>query len=70
MHLPVALLSDGKLEFVDALRLPTFEVGGMTLFKRLTLIARDGRIVKMFYPVFPPDQNAQQVINWISRNLA
>ena len=70
LHLPFALLSDGKLEFVGALRLPTFEVGGMTLVRRLTLIVCDGRIVKMFYPVFPPDQNAQQVINWVSSNLA
>jgi len=68
LHLPFALLSDGELQFVSALRLPTFEVGEMTLIKRLTLIVRDGRIVKVFYPVFPPDQNAQQVINWLSRN--
>ncbi|HEY6281679.1 MAG TPA: peroxiredoxin [Burkholderiales bacterium] len=70
LHLPFALLSDGELQFVSALRLPTFEVGEMTLIKRLTLIVRDGRIVKVFYPVFPPDQNAQQVINWLSRNPA
>lgn len=70
LHLPFALLSDGELQFVCALRLPTFEVGEMTLIKRLTLIGRDGRIVKVFYPVFPPDQNAQQVINWLSRNPA
>ncbi|HSS46682.1 MAG TPA: peroxiredoxin [Burkholderiales bacterium] len=70
LHLPFALLSDGELQFVSALRLPTFEVGGMTLTKRLTLIVRDGRIVKVFYPVFPPDQNAEQVINWLSRNPA
>jgi peroxiredoxin len=70
LHLPFALLSDGELQFVSALRLPTFEVGEMTLIKRLTLIVRDGRIVKVIYPVFPPDQNAQQVINWLTRNPA
>ncbi len=70
LHLPFALLSDGDLQFVSALRLPTFEVGEMTLIKRLTLIVRDGWIVTVFYPVFPPDQNAQQVINWLSRNPA
>ena len=68
LHLPFALLSDGELQFVSALRLPTFEVGEMTLIKRLTLILRDGRIAKVFYPVFPPDQNALQVINWLSHN--
>ncbi|MFI4922325.1 MAG: peroxiredoxin [Burkholderiales bacterium] len=68
LHLPFALLSDGELQFVRALRLPTFEVGEMTLIKRLTLILRDGRIAKVFYPVFPPDQNALQVINWLSHN--
>ena len=68
LHLPFALLSDGELQFVSALRLPTFEVGEMTLIKRLTLILRDGRIAKVFYPVFPPDLNALQVINWLSHN--
>ncbi|HMK13497.1 MAG TPA: peroxiredoxin [Burkholderiales bacterium] len=66
LHLPFALLSDGNLHFASALHLPTFEVGEMTLIKRLTLILRDGRIAKVFYPVFPPDQNALQVINWLS----
>jgi len=68
LHLPFALLSDGGLQFVRALHLPTFEVGEMTLIKRLTLILRDGLIAKVFYPVFPPDQNALQVISWLSRN--
>jgi peroxiredoxin len=68
LHLPFALLSDEELQFASALHLPTFEVGEMTLIKRLTLILRDGRIAKVFYPVFPPDQNALQVINWLSHN--
>ena len=65
LHLPFELLSDERLEFVKALRLPTFEVDGMTLIKRLTLIARDGVIEKVFYPVFPPDRNAGDVVAWL-----
>ena len=65
LHLPFELLSDAKLEFTQALRLPTFEVDGMKLIKRITLITRDGRIEKVFYPVFPPDRNADDVIEWL-----
>ncbi len=65
LHLPFELLSDEKLEFARALKLPTFEVAGMTLIRRLTLIARDGAIEHVFYPVFPPDQNAEQVLSWL-----
>ncbi len=54
LHLPFALLSDADLHFATALRLPTFTVAGMTLFKRLTLIVEDGLIAHVFYPVFPP----------------
>lgn len=67
LHLPFELLSDEKLEFAQALRLPIFEVDGMKLIKRITLIARDGEIVKVFYPVFPPDRNAQEVLAWLGR---
>ena len=56
LHLPFELLSDARLGFARALRLPTFEVEGMTLLKRLTLILDGGRIAKVFYPVFPPDR--------------
>ena len=66
LHLPFELLSDEKLEFTQALRLPTFEVDGMRLIKRITLIARDGRIVKVFYPVFPSDRNADEVMQWLN----
>ena len=66
LHLPFELLSDEKLEFAQALRLPMFEVDGMKLVKRITLIARDGKIVKVFYPVFPPDSNAGEVIEWLT----
>jgi peroxiredoxin len=50
-----------------ALRLPTFEVEGQRLLRRVTLIIRDGGIEKVFYPVFPPDQNAQEVLNWLQQ---
>ncbi len=65
LHLPFELLSDAKLEFAHALRLPTFEVDGMQLIKRITLVVRNGRIVKVFYPVFPPDRNADDVLEWL-----
>ena len=66
LHLPFELLSDANLSFARSLRLPTFEVEGMVLIKRLTLVIDDGRIVKVFYPVFPPDRNAGDVISWLS----
>ena len=66
LHLPFELLSDAALEFATQLQLPTFQVEGMRLIKRLTLISRDGRIEKVFYPVFPPDKNAQEVIHWLA----
>jgi len=68
LHLPFHLLSDAKLEFARALKLPTFRVDAMTLIKRLTLIVADGAIEKVFYPVFPPDAHAQEVIAWLERN--
>jgi peroxiredoxin len=63
-HHPIPLLSDADLRFAHDLDLPTFDVAGMTLLKRLTLIIDDGRIEHVFYPVFPPDQNASDVIAW------
>jgi peroxiredoxin len=66
LHLPFELLSDEKLAFAQALELPTFEVGGMKLIKRLTLILRGGVIAKVFYPVFPPDRNAADVLAWLA----
>ena len=66
LHLPFELLSDEKLAFARALRLPVFSVDGMTLIKRLTLILLDGVIEKVFYPVFPPDQNAEEVARWLA----
>ena len=65
-HLRFALLSDPELRLAEALRLPTFEAAGMTLYKRITLIAgADGAIAKVFYPVFPPDRNAADVLAWL-----
>ena len=66
LHLPFELLSDEKLAFAKALTLPTFEVDGMNLIRRLTLIACDGAIEKVFYPVFPPDRNAGDVLKWLA----
>lgn len=67
LGLPYDLLSDADLAFTRALRLPTFDTDGRTFIKRITLICRDGFIEKVFYPVFPPDQNAQQVIEYLSQ---
>jgi peroxiredoxin len=65
-HIPFPLLSDSGLELAGALGLPTFEAGGMTLYRRLTLIAEAGTIVKAFYPVFPPDKDAAEVLAWLA----
>ncbi|MEL7034208.1 MAG: peroxiredoxin [Cyanobacteria bacterium J06592_8] len=65
LHLPFELLSDCHFQFTEALKLPTFEVERMRLLKRMTLIVKAGEIIKVFYPVFPPDQNAEQVIEWL-----
>lgn len=64
-HIPFALLSDPELQLAAALRLPTFAVDSMTLYKRLTFVAEAGRIVKVFYPVFPPDRDAAAVLSWL-----
>jgi peroxiredoxin len=68
LHLPFPLLSDAKLALTRALRLPTMEVAGLTLVKRLALVIDDGRIVKVFYPVFPPDRNAADVHAWLAEH--
>ena len=66
LGLPFEVLSDAELAFTKALRLPTFEVESKILIKRLTLILSGAEIVKLFYPVFPPDKNAEEVIAWLS----
>jgi peroxiredoxin len=65
LHLPFPILSDEKLELTRALKLPTFSVAGMTLLKRMALLIDEGVITKVFYPVFPPDKNAEEVIAWL-----
>jgi peroxiredoxin len=68
LELPYPLLSDSELNFIQALRLPTFQFNSKTLIKRLTLIIDDGRITKVFYPVFPPDKSAEQTLEWLRQN--
>ncbi len=65
LHLPFTILSDEKLGLTKALKLPTFITSGMTLLKRMALVIDDGVITKVFYPVFPPDKNAEEVIAWL-----
>lgn len=69
LHLPFQLLSDDSLRLKTALQLPTFTTAGMELFKRLTLIVESGRIRKVFYPVFPPDRNADDVLAWLREDI-
>jgi peroxiredoxin len=67
LHLPFPVLSDEHLELTQALGLPTFETEGWTLLKRLTLVIDDGRISRVFYPVFPPDSHAAEVLDELLR---
>jgi peroxiredoxin len=64
-RIPFALLSDPDLRLAGVLGLPTFEANGMTLYRRLTLVAEGSRIIKAFYPVFPPDRDAAEVLTWL-----
>jgi peroxiredoxin len=65
LHLPFSILSDANLSFAHALRLPTFSLAEMTLLKRMVIVVEDGAIVKVFYPVFPPDKSAEEVAAWL-----
>lgn len=65
LHLPFELLSDQRFELTDALQLPTFEVDGGRLLKRLTLVILDGVVDHVFYPVFPPNESASEVVRWL-----
>ncbi|KAF2153143.1 thioredoxin-like protein [Myriangium duriaei CBS 260.36] len=65
LHLPFDLLSDAKGELRDALRFPTFDWRGERLLKRVTLAVREGRVEKVWYPVFPPDRSAAEVLEWL-----
>jgi len=68
LGLPFPILSDADLAFTQALRLPTFDIAGRTLIKRLTLVIDSGRIKHVFYPVFPPDRHAAEVVRWLEEN--
>ena len=65
LHLPFPLLSDVDLKLTRALNLPTFTVAGMTLLKRMVFVIDDGVMTKVFYPVFPPDRSAEEVVAWL-----
>lgn len=65
LHLPFAVLSDAALTLTNALKLPTFVAGGMTLLKRMAWVIDEGVMSQVFYPVFPPDQNAAEVVAWL-----
>jgi peroxiredoxin len=67
-HIPYPLISDPDLKLAEALGLPTFEIAGMRLYRRITLVAQAGRIEHVFYPVFPPDRNAADVVAWLRAN--
>jgi peroxiredoxin len=69
LHLPFPILSDEHFSLTEALRLPTFQTSGMTLLKRLTLVIDIGKIEHVFYPVFPPDRNAHDVIAWLGARI-
>jgi peroxiredoxin (alkyl hydroperoxide reductase subunit C) len=68
LHLPFPLLSDEKLALVNAIQLPTMQVAGATLIKRLAMVIDAGKVSKVFYPVFPPDRNASDVLAWLEQN--
>jgi peroxiredoxin len=65
LRLPFVMLSDPELRLGEELGLPTFQAGGLRLFKRLTLVIRDGLIEQVFYPVFPPNEHASEVLAWL-----
>lgn len=65
LHLPFVILSDAGLRLTRALDLPVFTTSGMTLLKRMALVIGDSTIAKVFYPVFPPDKNAEEVVAWL-----
>jgi peroxiredoxin len=70
LRLPHPVVADPELRLAAALDLPTFEFDGHPLYKRLALVAEQGRIVKVFYPVFPPDENAAEVVAWLRERSA
>jgi peroxiredoxin len=69
LHVPFPVLSDEKLALTTAMNLPMMTVAGQPMIKRLALIIDDARVVHVFYPVFPPDRNAGDVLAWLKANL-
>ncbi|MDB5559601.1 MAG: Redoxin domain protein [Enterovirga sp.] len=70
LHLPFPLLSDERLDLVRAAKLPTFDFAGATLIRRMAFVVDEGRITKLFYPVFPPDRSAEDVVGWLKSGAA
>lgn len=70
LHLPFELLNDSELNLANVLNLPTFNYKDKRLIKRLTMIVESGKIIKVFYPVFPPNENAERIIEWLKKNRA
>lgn len=68
LHVPFQVLSDSALAMTRALKLPSMDVAGLTLIKRLALIIDDATVTHVFYPVFPPDRNAGDVLAWLQAN--
>jgi peroxiredoxin len=68
LQLPFHMLSDPELRLAQALNLPTFETSGMKLYNRLTMIVQEGTIEHVFYPIFPPAEHAEQVLQWLKEN--
>lgn len=66
LNLPFALLADPELQLAEVLDLPTFVADGERLYKRLTLVVRDGSVERVFYPIFPPNEHAQEVLSWVT----
>jgi peroxiredoxin len=69
-HMPFPVIADPELRLRDALRLPTFDIAGHTLYRRLALVAHGGVIEKVFYPVFPPDRSARDVLDWLAGTVS
>jgi peroxiredoxin len=66
LHMPFPIIADPERQLAAALHLPTFEFRGDTLYRRLTLVFEGARVAKVFYPVFPPDRNAEEVLAWLA----
>ncbi len=67
LRLPYPVIADPELALARALRLPTFAFNGVELYKRVTLVVACGVVERVFYPVFPPDRNAADVVAWLRR---